>query len=115
MEQINTLMQKFNHFKDAQFYSLQKPADSTLLVTLIVQNDDGEDTDKVEIEFSNIHDARLLENSMLGFLDMMSGVSIIKEHNLYGFAIGSCDAMLHVQNAPLYIVSSDIKIEESAV
>ena len=43
---------------------------------------------------------------------MMSGVSIIKEHDLYGFAIGACPAMLNVLNAPFYIVASEIDIEE---
>jgi hypothetical protein len=45
-------------------------------------------------------------------MDMTSGISIIKENDLYGFAIGSGTAMLHVHNAPLFIIASDIKILE---
>jgi hypothetical protein len=45
-------------------------------------------------------------------MDTGFGISIIKEHDLYGFALGKGTAMLHVLNAPLYIVASDINIEE---
>ena len=48
-------------------------------------------------------------------LDMMGGISLVHEKNLYGFALGRDTAMLHVQNAPLYIIASDISIEEIVV
>ena len=115
MEQINALMEKFNNFVDAELRSLAKPSDNSLIVTLAVQNDDFEDTDIIKIEFIDLKDARLLDNSMLSFLDMMSGITLIYERNLYGFALGHGDTMLHVKNAPLYIISTDIKIEEQAV
>ena len=40
------------------------------------------------------------------------GISIIKEHDLYGFALGSDTAMLHVHTAPMYVIASEISIEE---
>jgi hypothetical protein len=79
---------------------------------MVVEDDEGEITNTVRIEFKNIKESRLLQNSVLPFLDMMSGISIVKEHDLYGFAVGSDTAMLHVHNAPLYVVASDISIEE---
>jgi hypothetical protein len=115
MESINTLLEKFNRFKDAQLHSIQKPSDSSIILTIAVQDDYGDDTHHVRIEFIDIKDAKLLEHAFLPYLDMMSGVSIIKEHGLYGFAVGSSDAMLHVKNSPFFIISSDIKVEEEAV
>ena len=112
MEKINALLEKFNYFRLDQFDSIEKPTEDTIRVTLVVQNDDGEDTHQVKLTFNNIKEARLLDNNTLGYLDMMSGVSIIKEHDLYGFAIGACPAMLNVLNAPFYIVASEIEIEE---
>ncbi len=112
MEEINTLLEKYDNFKDAQIRSVETVSDTSKVLTLVVQDDDGEDTDTIKIEFSGIKESRILESSVLSFLDMMSGISIIKEHDLYGFAIGSGTAMLHVHNAPLYIVASDIKILE---
>lgn len=115
MEEINKLLTEFNHFKDAQIRSIQAPSNTNIILTLAVQDDDGVDTHLVQIEFNYVKDARLLENAVLSFLDMMSGVSIVREHEQYGFAIGNCDAMLCVLNAPLFIIASEIKVVEKAV
>lgn len=113
MEQINRLLEKYDHFKFAQLRLIESPADrSKVTITIVVQDDEGEDMNTVRIEFTNIKESRLLQNSVLPFLDMMSGISIVKEHDLYGFALGSDTAMLHVHNAPLYVIASDISIEE---
>jgi len=112
MEQINTLLEKYNNFKDAQIRSIQTLSDSSKVLTLVIQDDDGEDINSVKIEFNNVANSKILDNSVLSYMDMGFGISIIKEHDLYGFALGSGTAMLHVLNAPLYIVASDINIEE---
>ena len=112
MEQINSVLEKYDNFRDAQIRSIESPTDSSKIITIVVQDDDGDDLNTISIEFNNIKEARILQNSVLPFLDMMSGISIVKEHDLYGFAIGRGSAMLHVHNAPLYIIASDINIEE---
>ena len=112
MEQIDTILKKYNNFKDAQVRSVQNLTESSKLLTLVVQDDDGEDINTVKVTFNNINDSRVLVNDVLPFLDMMSGITILKENNLYGFAVGNCSAMLHVHSAPMYIISSDIEIEE---
>ena len=113
MENINILLEKYDNFRDAQIRSVKNLSDSSKVVTIVLQDDDGEDLNSVNIEFNDIKQSRILEGSVLAFLDLMSGVSIIKEHDLYGFAIGSGTVMLHVHNAPLFIVASEIKIEEN--
>jgi len=112
MEQINTLLEKYNNFKDAQIRSIQTLSDSSKVVTIVIQDDDGEDINTVKIEFNNVTNSKILDNSVLSYMDMGFGISIIQEHDLYGFALGKGTAMLHVLNAPLYIVASDINIEE---
>jgi len=112
MDEIDTLLEKYNHFKYDQLRSIEHISESSKIITLVVQDDDGEDTNTINIEFNNIKDSKLLVNSVLSFLDMASGVTLIKENGLYGFAIGRGDAMQQVHNAPLYIIASDIKIEE---
>ncbi|QSZ41053.1 hypothetical protein GJV85_02620 [Sulfurimonas aquatica] len=112
MEQINALLQKYDNFIGAQLRSIQPLSDTSKLLTIVIQDDDGEDLESVKIEFNNINDSRILENGVLSFLDMMSGISIIKEHDLYGFAVGNATTMLYVLNAPLYIVASDVKIQD---
>ncbi len=112
METVNTQLEKYDNFKAAQLRSIQQLSDSTKIITIVIQDDDGEDVESVNIEFKGINSSNLLVDSVLPFLDMMSGVSIIKENDLYGFAIGKHSAMLHVRSAPLYIIASEIKIEK---
>ncbi len=112
MEEISTLLQKYNNFKYEQIRSVQNLSDSSKLVTLVVLDDEGEDVNTIKLEFNGIKNSRILENSVLPLLDMTSGISILRENDLYGFAIGSDTAMLHVHNAPLFIIASDIKIVE---
>jgi hypothetical protein len=110
MEEINKLLEKYDNFKYEQIRSIEQLPDSSKIVTLVVQDEDGEDVDTIKLEFKNINDSKILVNDVLAFLDMTSGISIIKEKDLYGFAIGSATAMLYIHNAPLYIIASDIKI-----
>lgn len=113
MENINTLLKKYDNFKFAQLRTIKQLPDSLVIVTLVTQDDDGEDMNTINIKFINVTDSHILIDSVLPFLDMMSGISIIKEHNLYGFAVGSCNAMTNINNSPLYIVSSDIQVEDN--
>ncbi len=112
MEAIDALLKKYNHFKYEQIRSIEQLPDDSKIVTLVVQDEDGEDIDTVKLEFSGIKDSKILVNNVLSLLDMTSGITLIKEHGLYGFALGSGTAMLHVHNAPLYIVASEVKIKE---
>lgn len=115
MENVNALLARFNHFKYAEIRSIYTPDATSAVVTLAVQDDDGEDTDKIRITCADIKEKRLLVNEVLPFLDMMSGISVIEERNQFAFAIGHCDTMLSVLNAPLYIVCNGIEMEEVAL
>ena len=112
MEKVNSLLEKYDYFRAAQIRSIESTSDSSKVVTFVIQDDEGEDTDIIRIEFKDIKSSKILINSVLSFLDMMGGISIVKENNLYGFALGRDTAMLHVQSAPLYIIASEISIEE---
>ncbi len=112
MEEINALLEKYNHFKYEQIRSVKWTTETSILLTLVIQDDDGEDLESINIEFSDIKESRLLDNSVLPLMDMTSGITIIEEHGLFGFALGSGSAMLHVHNAPLYIVSSNIQVKK---
>ena len=112
MNEIDKLLEKYNNFQYEQLRSIEQLEDGSKIVTLVVQDENGEDTHMAKIEFSNVTKSHILVNSVLSYLDMSMGISIIKEHDLYGFAIGSGSSMSHVQSAPLYIIASDIKILE---
>ena len=112
MEKVDSILEKYNHFIDAQIYSIVSTKDDARVVTMSIQDDDGEEVSQVILTFSNIKEARILQNHVLAFMDMGSGITIVKDHGFYGFAIGHGTVMLHVHNAPLYIIASQIEIEE---
>jgi hypothetical protein len=112
MEKITPILEKYNNFRDAQIRSVKNLSSDSKLVTIVLQDDDGEDLNSVELEFSAIKESRILENSVLAYMDMMSGITVVKEHGLYGFALGKGSAMLHVHNAPFFIVASALEIRE---
>lgn len=110
MEEINTLLQEYNNFKYEQIRSIAQLPDGSKVITLAVLDDEGEDLEIIKLEFTNITASKILVNDVLSYLDMTSGITIIKENDLYGFAVGSGSAMLHVHSAPLYIVAADLKV-----
>jgi len=112
MQEINALLEKYNNFKYEQIRSIQQLPDGSKILTLAVLDDEGEDLDIIKLEFTNITASKILVNDVLSYLDMTSGITIIKENDLYGFAVGSGSAMLQVHSAPLYIVASDLRIIE---
>lgn len=112
MEHIDKILEKYDHFRDAQIRAIDSTSEDSKVVTIVVQDDEGEDLQTVCFTFNDIKESRILVNNVLAFLDMMSGISVIKENDLYGFAVGSGTAMLHVHNAPLYIIASEMSIEE---
>lgn len=112
METITALLEKYDHFKHAIIRSILSPSDNAVTFVIAVQDDDGEDTALVRIICTGLKEKRLLLNSVLPFLDMMNGISIFFERDLYAFSIGRCDTMLHALNAPLYVTCADISVEE---
>jgi|SaaInl8_200m_RNA_FD_contig_41_454904_length_2378_multi_4_in_0_out_0_4 hypothetical protein len=110
MQNINNLLEKYNNFVGDVLDNIEKTSETSYILTISVQDDDGEEVNQVKLDFTDVQDSKILVNSVLSYMDMMSGITLIKENNLYGFAVGRGSAMLHVHNAPLYIVSSNIKI-----
>ena len=66
----------------------------------------------IDLECSDIIDARLLEDSKLSLIDMSDGITFINEDNYFAFGIGNYHNLSGIKNATCYIVSSSIKYEE---
>jgi hypothetical protein len=112
LEEINALLEKYDHFKDASFRSVRVPVEGEIIVTLVLQDDDGEDLNDVVFTLKGVQNSVVLENSILAYLDMMQGISIVYERERYGFGLGRWQNMLGVTSAPLYIVATEITFEE---
>ena len=112
MKDIDKIVTKYNNFVDSQIKYVEVTSDTSKRIVMSILDDDGEETSIVELNFSGIKESHILQNSVLSFLDMMSGLTILKENDLYGFGLGSGTTMLHVRSAPMYIISTDLNVVE---
>ena len=106
-------LERFNHFKDADFRSLEIISPLNVQLTFAVQ--DGaraHDWITLTLKFNTISDAQLLENNRLGLVDMSSGVTLIEDEGSFAFGVGECYNISTIKTAPLYIIASSLKYEE---
>ena len=117
MQEIQKLLEKFDNFKYAEFRSIQTLSKTSMLLTFIVQDDDGEETDKVVFQLDGVNEARLIENNVLAYLDMTDGISIIQYNDdIYAFSLGkSNDDLLAIKNTPLYAIASGISFNQESI
>lgn len=82
-------------------------------VRLSVQ-DAGRAFDWIDIglEFINVSDACLVDDSKLSFLDMQEGMSLFFEDNEFILAHGEYSSKENAKDSAFYIVSQAIKFEE---
>ena len=113
MQEITTLLEKYNNFKYEQLRHIEKVSETSYIVTLVIQDDEGEDVNTIKLDFTGVQESKILVNSVLSYMDMGDGITLIKENGLFGFAVSHGTAMLHVHSAPLYIVASDLKITDA--
>ena len=110
---INIDLQRFNHFKDAEFRTLEVLSPSEIKLVFAVQ-DEARAFDWITITFlfKGVSDARLLDGNRTSHVDMSDGINLIKEENLFAFGIGECYNIDAIKNSSCYIIASDMKYEE---
>ena len=112
---IDLDLKRFNHFKDADFRSLEIISPQNIKLTFAVQDAArAHDWITLTLNFNAISDARLLENNRLGLVDMSDGVTLIKDANSFAFGLGECYNISTIKTAPLYLIASSLKYEEGS-
>ena len=112
---LAAFMQRFDNFKDGELRSIEVVSPLVMRVTLA-----GQDTARafdwvsLTFEFSNISDARLLQEEQLRLVDMNEGISLIHEENRFAFAIGESLNINNTKNATIYILSESLKYQEGS-
>ncbi len=95
---------RFAKFMDAEIRSIDVLSATTIKVTIACQDSArGFDWLTLTLEFSNVTDASLVDNSKLSFIDMSEGAEVRYEDESFIFDI---------KNATILIKSSNIKYEE---
>ena len=113
LNNIQTFLKRFDHFKGGEFRSLEVITPTTILVTLAGQDEARAfDWISVKLEISNVSDAVLLDASKLSLLNMNDGISIINTNNSLAFGIGECYNLSSIKSSSCFIECSNIKYEE---
>ncbi|MCX6052933.1 MAG: hypothetical protein NTZ60_10570 [Campylobacterales bacterium] len=113
--ELKKFLQRFDNFRDGEIRSIDVMTSTTIIMTLVGQDSArGFDWISIKLEFNSVSDARVIENSKLGLIDMSNGVSIINDDNLFAFGIDECYNISSARNSTCFIVCSDIKFKEGA-
>ena len=110
---IPTFLERFESFADAELSSLDIISPTQISLSINVQDKaKAFDWITLELEFSGVSDAKLVEESQLGFIDMQEGASLLYEEGLFAFGIGACYNIATIKNSVLFLHASSLKYEE---
>lgn len=101
---LKDFLERFEYFKNGEFRDIEINSPTNITFSFAVQDSSrGYDWVNIKLEFDNISEASLLENSDLSYVDMEDGVDI--ENSGTGFAF-------KIKNSTCQIKSSNLKYEE---
>jgi len=105
-------LERFEHFKDAEFRSLELLNATEIKLTFAVQDKArAYDWITVEFHFTGVSDAKLLDDSKFSLVDMSDGISIFQD-SLEVFAIGEYNNTTNAKDSLFYIFAQNIKAHE---
>ena len=112
---VQEFVKRFDGFIEGEIRCIKIISPTTMLVTLAGQDSARAfDWITIDLEFSGVSDARLLDDSKLSLVDMSDGISIINEDNKFAFGIGKCNNLSGIKNATAYIESENLKYQEGS-
>jgi len=107
-------LERFEHFKDAEFRSVQIISATQIKLIFAVQDKArAYDWITMELDFYGVSDAKLIEDTKLSFIDMSDGISIFKD-TLFLFAIGEYNNSTNINDSLFYIKADNIKYKEGS-
>jgi len=110
---VNKLRERFSNFIDAELRSLEILSPTEITLTMALQ-DKARDFDWImlDMHFSGVSDARIVDNHKLSFIDMSNGASLLEEGTIIAFGTGECYNIEDCKNATLYIIAKNLKTDE---
>jgi len=109
---IDTFLKRFNNFIDAEFRSIEIISATTMKITFATQDEARAfDWLSIDLEFSGITDAKLLDDSKLSFVDMQDGITLLNENGNTAFGIGKY-TISSITDSICYIKASTLKYKE---
>ncbi|OHD98272.1 MAG: hypothetical protein A3E21_07490 [Sulfurimonas sp. RIFCSPHIGHO2_12_FULL_36_9] len=112
---LNSFLKRFDSFKDSEFRSIEIITPTAIKITLAAQDSArGFDWITVELEFSGVSDARLLEGSKLPHIDMSDGITLIYADGSYAFGVGAYNNISNITNSTCYLKATSLKYKEGS-
>jgi hypothetical protein len=112
---LESFLKRFGNFIDAEFRSIEILTPTTLKITLAAQDSArGFDWITLELEFSGVSNARLLESSKLLHADLSEGITLLFAENSFVFALGAYNSFSATANSACYIKASSLKYAEGS-
>ena len=110
---IDDFLKRFDNFIDSELRSIDIVSPTTVKITLAAQDSArGFDWITVELEFGNILDAKLIENSKLPYIDMSEGITIISYEKQFAFGVGNYNNFSNITDSTCYIKADSLKYLE---
>lgn len=102
-------LERFEHFKDAEFRSVEIISSTQVKLIFAVQDKArAYDWITMEFDFYGVSDAKLIQDTKLQFIDTSDGISIFKD-KLFSFTIGEYNNIKNMKDSIFYIQADDIK------
>ena len=110
---ISEFLGRFDNFKNAEFRSIEILS-ATSMKLIFATQDSARSFDwlTIELEFSGVSDAKLLDESKLTLVDMEDGISLISSHESFAFGIGNYTNSSSITDSICYILANSLKYHE---
>jgi len=110
---IESFLERFNNFKDAEFRSLEVSSATSMKIIFATQDAARAfDWLTIELEFSGVSDAKLLDENRLAHVDMEDGITLLSTQSGVSFAIGKYKSQSAIKDSISYIIANSVKYHE---
>lgn len=111
--QLESFLDRFNFCREGEFRSFEVLDPTTFVLTYAVQDKAKEyDWITLSLLFSDVEDARLLDENKMRMANMDDGISLFYEDGKFYFSYGYSQNIRAISNATYYIITKNIKFEE---
>jgi len=110
---ITKFLERFDDFKESEIRSLKIISPTEIEMIFAVQDKArAYDWIKITLLLRDLHDAKLIDESKLDYVDMSDGISMLHKEDLFYLGLGTCKTLTSIKDALLFVISENIKYNE---
>lgn len=113
---LKSFMQRFANFEGAMFQSVEIISATQMRVTLDVQDSAKEfDWVRLMLEFSEISDAKLMDDAKLSLIDLSEGITLLHESDSFAITFEHYETIASLKSSNFYIVAKSLKYKQTTI